>query len=113
MTYSEKYEKTTSAIRSKGEEILPSGARLVLYGSRARGDYRDDSDWDILILIPGEGQLSFEKIGLYSYPMDLIGWDLGEVISTAVYTYKEWERRKYHPFHENVERDKVIILNKL
>jgi uncharacterized protein len=24
-------------------------AEVILYGSRARGDYREDSDWDVLI----------------------------------------------------------------
>ena len=24
--------------------------RIILFGSRARGDYRDDSDWDILVV---------------------------------------------------------------
>ncbi len=30
--------------------------RIILFGSRARGDYREDSDWDILIVTK-------EKIG--------------------------------------------------
>ncbi len=25
-------------------------ASVILFGSRARGDYREDSDWDILVL---------------------------------------------------------------
>jgi uncharacterized protein len=37
-------------------EIDPS-AKVILFGSRARGDERKDSDWDILILT--------------SYPVDL------------------------------------------
>ncbi|MEB3759512.1 MAG: nucleotidyltransferase domain-containing protein [Desulfurococcales archaeon] len=28
--------------------------RIILFGSRARGDYREDSDWDILIVVRGE-----------------------------------------------------------
>ncbi|MFH1052436.1 MAG: nucleotidyltransferase domain-containing protein [bacterium] len=28
-------------------------ADIYLFGSRARGDYQDDSDWDLLILLDG------------------------------------------------------------
>ena len=32
-------------------EVLPGDAQLLFFGSRARGDNRNDSDWDILILL--------------------------------------------------------------
>ena len=28
--------------------------RIILFGSRARGDYREDSDYDILIIVKGK-----------------------------------------------------------
>ncbi|MEB3759506.1 MAG: nucleotidyltransferase domain-containing protein [Desulfurococcales archaeon] len=28
--------------------------RIILFGSRARGDAREDSDWDILVVVRGE-----------------------------------------------------------
>ena len=40
-----------SRIQSLGEEIIPADGHLYLYGSRARGDFRPDSDWDLLILL--------------------------------------------------------------
>ena len=30
--------------------------KIILFGSRARGDYREDSDWDILIVTKNEFQ---------------------------------------------------------
>ncbi len=33
--------------RSEGVEVK----RIILFGSRARGDYREDSDWDLLIIV--------------------------------------------------------------
>ena len=57
MSEQEKYNKIIEAIRNKANEILPKGSQVALYGSRARGDYRQDSDWNIHVLIPGETKL--------------------------------------------------------
>lgn len=39
---------------SKAIHTLDPKAQAYLFGSRARGDYRPDSDWDIVILINGK-----------------------------------------------------------
>ena len=33
-----------NAIRDKASQIVPKGAIVILFGSRARGDAREDSD---------------------------------------------------------------------
>ena len=38
-------------IRQVAASVLPKGSTLYLYGSRARGDWNDDSDWDLLVLL--------------------------------------------------------------
>ncbi len=39
------------AIKSTVKSFLPD-SRIVLFGSRARGDFNADSDFDVLIIVP-------------------------------------------------------------
>ena len=39
------------SIRQVASTVLPQGSKLYLYGSRARGDAHEDSDWDLLLLL--------------------------------------------------------------
>ena len=50
-------------IKALGKKVLPKGSHLLLYGSRARGDNRPDSDWDLLVLLTRQPTLF---IGPYS-----------------------------------------------
>lgn len=47
-------EQVISHIRQVAEKVLPKGSTLYLYGSRARGDFHEDSDWDLLVLLNKE-----------------------------------------------------------
>ena len=46
-----KEETIIQKIREIGHKVIPPDGRLYLYGSRARGDAHDGSDWDLLILL--------------------------------------------------------------
>ena len=42
-------------------EKVDEEAKVILFGSRARGDFRLDSDWDFLILTKKEASWQFQK----------------------------------------------------
>ena len=87
---------------------LPSGSHALLYGSRARGDARPDSDWDILIILDKEKLLP-EDYDTVSYPLRKLGWEIGEYINPIMYTAKEWEENSFTPFYHNVINDAIPL----
>lgn len=103
------YDSLVNALKNKAAEILPPGSRLGIYGSRARGDARDTSDWDIHILIPNHNQQSFADWDDYGWPFMELGFDLNADINPQVYSYSDWNKRKKELFYKNVEKDIVIL----
>ncbi len=63
-------------------------AEVWLFGSRARGDARTDSDWDFLVLTALD--LSNGRRWVFSDHLTDLSLQTGQVISSIV--YPEWER---------------------
>ena len=101
-------ETILSSIRALGAKVLPKGARLILFGSQARNDARDDSDWDLLILL-NDKQLQKDAFGAFAYPFVELGWEYGTYFSPKIYTYSEWAKRKGTPFYDNVNKEGTIL----
>ncbi|MDR0939285.1 MAG: nucleotidyltransferase domain-containing protein [Mediterranea sp.] len=87
---------------------LPRGGRAFLYGSQARGNARPDSDWDILILLDKPALLPADYDDI-SYPLVMLGWDIGAQINPIMYTMKEWADSHITPFYKNVEAEGVLL----
>jgi uncharacterized protein len=88
--------------------IVPS-AEVILYGSRARGDARTDSDYDLLVLIDGEVDWRLEdQIRQCLYPLELA---TGAVLTVHAYSRMTWDSPLYRamPFTQHVERDGVVL----
>ena len=95
-------------IRQVASTVLPQGSKLYLYGSRARGDARENSDWDLLLLLdkPASNDDDFQK---YVYPIMERGFDLWQYFSVQAYTKEDWYNGPHAMFYYNVEKDKQLI----
>ena len=93
-------------IRTTVREIEPT-AEIILYGSRARGDNRSDSDWDILILLDKQ-RIDREDRDKISYPFRELGWNIDAIINPVMYTKKDWETSR-SLFHNFVEEDAITL----
>ena len=84
-------------------------ATVILYGSYARGDYNEDSDIDLLILIDKD-KVTWEDRKRISYPLYDIQFQKGILISPMLLTKKYWTvDRVVTPFYENVNSEGVIL----
>lgn len=83
--------------------------RLVLFGSRARGDADPDSDMDILVVL--NEPATREVRDIVSSCAWEAGFDDGVVVSSIVFTRDEWENgpEYYSPFAEAVRMEGVPI----
>ena len=96
-----------SLIKSTIREADPT-AQIILYGSRARGDARSDSDWDVLILVD-KPQTDLCDYSRLCYPVYYKGLDFGQEINATLYTKKEWNDAPPSLFKHNVMNEGVRL----
>ncbi|MCR4566469.1 MAG: nucleotidyltransferase domain-containing protein [Pseudobutyrivibrio sp.] len=84
--------------------------KIILYGSYARGDNREDSDIDIMILLDmsdieaKEFQDALSEITFnYNFDFDM---DINPIAHSEE-TFNKW--LKAYPFFKNVDKDGVIL----
>lgn len=95
-------------IRNVAKVAMPQGSRMLLFGSQAREDANESSDWDLLILLDKERVMNadFDEV---AYPFVELGWRLGIEINPLLYTYADWEKRSFTPFYKNVQKDRIEL----
>ena len=96
--------RITESIQSTDPKAI-----AYLFGSRARGDYESESDWDILILID-EQRVTNEIEDKFRDELYDIELESGQIISTFIYPKKYWENTLIHsPLYKNVQREGVLL----
>lgn len=88
--------------------IDPS-AEVLLYGSRARGDARPDSDWDFVVLLPTP--VDDEITQTIRHALYEIEWDTGNVISCIVRNRDAWDADPlaHTPLRQRVAEEGIRI----
>jgi len=87
------------------KEFEPIGkrAKVILFGSLVRGDYRLDSDIDLAIITDNE-----DLMKVSSSIADRILVKYGKVVSLKFIREEDFVKRKWDPFIEGLRKGKII-----
>jgi predicted nucleotidyltransferase len=84
-------------------------AEAYLFGSRARGDFKPESDWDILILV-NDINVTNEIEDKFRDDLYDIELEAGQVISTFVYPKEYWQNTLiYSPLYSTVKKEGIRL----
>lgn len=84
-------------------------AQAILFGSEARGEAKQGSDIDVLILLDKDTLSPVEEDAITN-PIYDIEIETGTIISPIVMTRKAWEAAKRKTlFYHNVMKDGILL----
>jgi len=83
--------------------------KMLLYGSKARGDAHEDSDIDVLLIVKDEAVDLKRALRRIGYGLAATSYAVPSILA---YTEGEWKQRKrtQSSFFESVEREAISVL---
>lgn len=93
-------------VKTTVRQIDPQ-AEVILFGSRARGDAREDSDWDFLVLTSLEESTETERL----FWDALLEVELAShaVITALIHTQRKEPDRRASPLYKNIKEEGVAV----
>ncbi len=92
-----------NAIRKELKEHIK---KIVLFGSRARGDFRPDSDYDVLIILDQNNKTVKDKILDVSSEFMMNYFLMFSFLSCD---QNEWEIKKKYPIGKSILREGIEL----
>jgi len=88
------------------KELKEQIKSIILFGSRARGDFQSGSDYDILVLVTKKTKELRDKIDEIVWE---IAWEHNVVITAFIYEKSRFENDRFEPLFMNIQKEGVLI----
>jgi Nucleotidyltransferase domain. len=99
-------DKKALYFSSRLREKVPGLRRVILFGSRARGDAREGSDYDFAVILEKKNAKTIEAVR--GTEVDFL--DKYDTLSSSIiFNTAEWERHKSLPIGLNIAREGVQL----
>ena len=84
-------------------------ATVILYGSNARGQNKNNSDIDVLILLEND-IITYSDEKRIKYPLYDLEFETGKIISPLIFSRNAWEtKHSITPFYHQVKKDGIQL----
>jgi len=85
------------------------GAEVILFGSRARGDFNSDSDWDLIVLL-NKQNIDFVDKRMIRRNLYQVELSFGQPLSVFVYSSKDWNQfHSQTPFFKAIKEEGIRL----
>ena len=102
------YQNMSEQIKQNVHEV-DANAQVWLYDSRARGEAREDSDWDVLVLSP-QDKLTFKEEEKFMDHICELMVQTGQTIQLFAYGMNDWHaNHAITPFYKNVQSEAILL----
>jgi len=99
-------DKKALFFSSRLREKVSGLRQVILFGSRARGDAKDGSDYDFAVILEKKNAKTIKAVR--GAEVDFL--DKYDTLSSSViFNINEWEKHKRLPIGINIVRDGVIL----
>lgn len=87
---------------------VDADAELILFGSRARGDYKEDSDWDVLLLTSKAVDLKLKRS--FRRPLFSIERESEMELNTTIINKEDWQNKfNSYPLYYEIKKDGIAL----
>ena len=102
----ERDRELLTEVKKVVQSRLP-GANVLLYGSVARGDRQEDSDYDVLVVTTGPlASVIEDEVDDSIYDLQL---QHGVLIVATYRAQTDWDANPQMPFYQQIEQDAIRL----